>query len=50
MHEMSIVAREKLAAFNEKQTDWYTTCPVCKAELQGTLKELREHKCPSNSH
>lgn len=33
--------------FNNAQTDWYGVCQKCGAYLEGTLAQLREHKCGS---
>lgn len=48
--QMSEQARKKLNEFNEAQADWFTQCPVCHAELKGTLAELRGHKCLIDTH
>lgn len=38
---------KRLAEFNAKQTDWFTTCPLCKRDLRGSIAQLKEHKCGS---
>lgn len=45
MPQMSPEAKEKLARFNEAQTDWYGVCQKCHLKLMGSLKELKAHKC-----
>lgn len=45
MPEMGANAKKNLAVFNAVQDDWYTTCPLCKTNLSGTLVELKAHKC-----
>lgn len=46
---MDVESKIMLSEFNEKQTDWYTTCPKCKAQLRGTLAQIREHSCGDQS-
>jgi len=41
---MSAGSLVRLREFNEAQTDWEATCPICKVTLRGTLEELRKHK------
>lgn len=48
MHEQFTEAQKRkveLDKFNAEQTDWYATCPKCKASLRGTIAHIREHKC-----
>lgn len=47
--QMSDEARDTLNKLNESFNDWAATCPKCKANLKGTLKELREHSCGTQS-
>lgn len=42
---MTAEAAETIQKFNEQQTDWYTTCRKCKADLRGTLAQLKAHSC-----
>lgn len=37
-------ARVRLNEFNAKQTDWYATCRVCGARLEGSIAQIKEHK------
>lgn len=37
--------QESLTAFNNAQNDWRGVCRRCGAALEGTLVELREHRC-----
>lgn len=29
----------------DSKIEWTATCRLCKAELRGLIKELKEHKC-----
>jgi len=40
---MSLERTAELDKFNDAQTDWTAKCPVCGAELRGTLAQLKEH-------
>lgn len=36
---------KEMIAKAEAAEDWAGVCPKCKAQLKGTLAQLREHKC-----
>lgn len=46
---MSEKAAEAQAAAFDALDDWHGKCPKCKAELRGTIKQLKEHVCASGS-
>lgn len=37
---------ERLTKQFEAQADLFTTCQGCKAQLRGTLTEIKAHTCP----
>ena len=47
--EMSADAKAEMTAVVEKQSDWTACCRKCKVQLSGTLQEIRDHKCDSES-
>ncbi len=36
-------ARERLEAFNKKQTDWFGRCQRCGKSVEGTIEALLAH-------
>lgn len=38
-------ATERLNAFNGQQKDWYAACRWCGTSLEGSIAELKAHRC-----
>ena len=46
MTEEEAKAQEKaIQKANDEASDWRATCKKCRAQLKGSLAELRAHKC-----
>ena len=40
-----LVDAEAVKKFNETTPTWEAVCPVCGEKIEGTLANLRAHKC-----
>lgn len=36
---------EWLNNYNAQQNDWWGKCRLCGAKVQGTIAQIKEHKC-----